>query len=239
MIIQVNRRIDAVLAIDPGPELSAYMVLSDGRPGLFAKIPNEQLKKDLRQFFSDGLPTLACEMIQAQGMGVGAETFETVFWTGRFREAWPGEFVRVYRRQVKSHICGSMKAKDKNIRQALIDKFGGDSRAIGGKKCPRCKGKCWLGRDHTPCQCNAGWLHPPGPLNGISADCWSALAIAVTWRETVFRTETAAPRSPAGSADEYKQAGGVGRPAKPPSAASRSFGFAPRQPSPLSASRPA
>ena len=57
------------------------------------------------------------------------------------------------------HLCGSAKAKDSNIRQAIIDRYGGDpKRCIGTKKAP-------------------------GPLYGISADQWAALALALTAAE--------------------------------------------------------
>ncbi|MGH7470493.1 MAG: hypothetical protein ACRENP_21315 [Longimicrobiales bacterium] len=52
------------------------------------------------------------------------------------------------------HLCKNPKAKDQNIRQALIDLLG----APGTKK-------------------------NPGPTYGISGDAWSALAIAVTARD--------------------------------------------------------
>jgi hypothetical protein len=55
----------------------------------------------------------------------------------------------VYRNAVKLHICGTPRAKDPNIRQALIDKYG----APGTKK-------------------------NPGPTYGVSSHLWSALAIA-------------------------------------------------------------
>jgi hypothetical protein len=60
------------------------------------------------------------------------------------------------RRAVKLALCGDSRAKDANIRQALIDRFGGKDAAIGRKAAP-------------------------GPLYGISRDVWSALAIAVTY----------------------------------------------------------
>jgi len=56
---------------------------------------------------------------------------------------------------VKMHLCGQARAKDANIRQALIDRFGG-AAAIGRKAAP-------------------------GPLYGISGDVWQALGLAVTW----------------------------------------------------------
>jgi hypothetical protein len=80
-------------------------------------------------------------------------------WIGRFVEAWRGSYTLMFRREVKLHLCGQARAKDPNVRQALIDRFGpGREKAIGTKK-------------------------QPGPLYGVSADVWSALAVAVTWSE--------------------------------------------------------
>jgi len=95
------------------------------------------------------------EQIAAMGMAVGAEVFETCFWSGRFAEAWGGSFERLKRHEIKMHLCGNMRAKDANIRVALMDRFGG-SQSVGKKK-------------------------TPGPLYGIAGDQWSALAVAVTW----------------------------------------------------------
>ena len=65
---------------------------------------------------------------------------------------------RIGRKAVKIHLCGSMRAKDPNIRQALIDRYGGSS-AIGRKA-------------------------TPGPLYGVAGDVWAALAVAVTHADT-------------------------------------------------------
>jgi hypothetical protein len=82
--------------------------------------------------------------------------FETVFWIGRFCQAWRGEYVRIHRREVKLHLCNSARAKDANVRQALIDRFGpGKDRAIGKKA-------------------------SKGPLYGFKSDLWAALGVAVT-----------------------------------------------------------
>jgi len=88
--------------------------------------------------------------------------FETCVWIGRFIQAWGrGEFV--YRKEACVELCGSAKAKDPNIRQALIDRW----KPTGGGKTPQ-----------------VGTQSKPGPLRGISGDQWSALAIAVTYYET-------------------------------------------------------
>ena len=62
------------------------------------------------------------------------------------------------RQTVKATLCHDTRAKDANVRQALLDRFGG-SAAIGRKA-------------------------TPGPLYGVSRDVWSALALAVCYAET-------------------------------------------------------
>lgn len=148
-----------ILAIDPGTTESAFVILEDGRPVDFAKIPNWSLLEQVRRDWV-AVDHMAVEMIASYGMPVGKEVFETVLFIGRLIEAWKGTTIPalVYRREVKIHLCGSMKAKDGNIRQALVDRFGGEV-AIGKKK-------------------------TPGPLYGIAGDVWSALAVAVTFAET-------------------------------------------------------
>jgi hypothetical protein len=108
---------------------------------------------------------MAIEMIASYGMPVGAEVFDTCVWIGRFTQAWPAATVPIFRKDVKMHLCGQTKAKDKNVRQALIDRFGpGKDKAIGKKA-------------------------KPGPLYGYSGDLWAALAVAVTYYDSVSRID--------------------------------------------------
>jgi hypothetical protein len=99
---------------------------------------------------------LGIEMIACYGMPVGAEVFETCIWIGRFIERWGSHAFYIYRKDVKLHLCGQARAKDANVRQALIDRYGSSQKkAIGTKKAP-------------------------GPLYGISSHVWSALGVAIT-----------------------------------------------------------
>ena len=75
-------------------------------------------------------------MIASYGMAVGKDVFETCIWIGRFTELARLQNIEVeyiYRKDEKINLCNSMKAKDSNIRQALIDRFG----EVGTKKDPR------------------------------------------------------------------------------------------------------
>jgi hypothetical protein len=102
-------------------------------------------------------PILVIEQIECMGMAVGREVFETVCWAGRFCEAWEAHgwpVVWLTRRAVKLHLCGTSRAKDTNVRQALLDRYGGKAATKKG-----------------------------GPLFGMKSHLWSALALAVTYRE--------------------------------------------------------
>jgi len=142
-----------VTAIDPGPKQSAYAVM-DGKTILYSgKIPNDELIQSSHLSFPD---QIAIEMIACYGMAVGAEVFDTCVWIGRFTQASASAVSRVFRKDVKIHLCNSMKAKDANIRQAIIDIYGG-STAIGTKK-------------------------EPGPLRGVAGDVWAAIGVGLTFQ---------------------------------------------------------
>lgn len=154
-----------VLGLDPGTEQSALVTFNGESVEDHRILSNRELLAFLHEFRSslhhDVTHVLVIEQIESFGMAVGRETFETVFWTGRFAEAWcPKRFDRLPRRIIKTHLCHSARATDANIRQALIDRFGpATEKAIGSKK-------------------------QPGPLFGIKSHCWAALAVAITWFDT-------------------------------------------------------
>jgi hypothetical protein len=146
----------AWLAIDPGSEQSAWVLFAEAKPVNFGIEPNPDLLRHLHNWHE--LPPfdrVAIEKVESFGMAVGAEVFETVFWSGRFAEAIRNlPLVRVGRRAVKLHLCSDSRAKDANIRAALIDRYGGPGATKKG-----------------------------GPLYGVSKDVWAALAVAVTASE--------------------------------------------------------
>lgn len=148
-----------IAAIDPGTEKSGWVVFEQGRVLGAGVTQNTELLVMVTEQFAaiDGRPVdvLAIEMIASYGMSVGESTFRTVWWTGRFAHEWwstrgylPMEVVR---QDVKLHVCKSMKAKDSNIRTALIDLIG-----------PK------------------GTAAKPGPTFGVASHAWQALGVAVT-----------------------------------------------------------
>lgn len=137
--------------IDPGTVQSGWVLLENGKV-LDSGVDDNH---DLLTWVKHGqhADLLAIEMIANMGMAVGKSTFDTVRWIGRFQQAWrdPDAVRFVYRHEVKQHLCGTQRAKDPNVRQALLDKIG----LQGTKK-------------------------SPGPTHGVKSHAWSALAVAVT-----------------------------------------------------------
>jgi hypothetical protein len=154
-----------VYALDPGPEKSALVAFSDTNGPVSGAIwQNDELLQALKGGPVGGTAHLVIEQVESYGMPVGREVFETVFWSGRFVEAWQSRglrfsWSRLPRRAVKLALCGTARATDATIRCALLDRYGpGKERAVGVKA-------------------------KPGPLYGIKADLWQALALAVTYQD--------------------------------------------------------
>jgi len=148
-----------ILAIDPGSEFSA-VVLFDGSKILDHFIYMNQDVGDVIEGCDADI--LAVEMVASYGMPVGATIFETCVWVGRFIERWfttqvELPYMQIYRKDVKMHLCQSMRAKDSNIIQALKDRFG----------------------DYTYGKTGKGTKKNPAMLYGVHDDEWQALAVAV------------------------------------------------------------
>lgn len=156
-----------VTGIDPGPSMTAYALYDGTAVCGHGKVANADLREQIIQQGFFGSSAVVFEKVTSFGMPVGSEVFETVFWTGRFFEAIHGHVqegavvARLSRIDVKRHMCNDVRAKDANIRQAVIERFtaGGNPKEARGTK------------------------KAPGPLYGIKSDCWSALAVAITWFE--------------------------------------------------------
>ena len=160
--------VEAVLAIDPGPTESAWVIWDGKKIRRYGAGFNSQVLNLVGEHGAYG--ELVIEQIAAMGMAVGAEIFETVFWSGRFAQAFGREFHRLPRMTVKMHLCRDSRAKDGNLRQAIIDRLGAPSRTEhylgpkGGEK----------------------RRVIPGPTAGIVGDQWQALALALTWWDRKF-----------------------------------------------------
>ena len=145
----------AILAIDPGPTKSAYVIFTDGLPTATEKLPNEEVLAIARHWRGSAT---AIEWITVASIA-GAEIYQTCRWVGRFEQASDVPVVLLPRADVLQHFFGkrNVKGADALIRRTMLDRYGGD----GAK----------------------GVKAHPGPLYGFHADCWSALAVAIAHAE--------------------------------------------------------
>ena len=149
-----------VLAIDPGNRQSAWCMIDVEtlRPLFFDKEENQVVLTAVQHIPYD---SIVIERVASYGMAVGRDVFETCEWVGRFTQAARVPPDYVYRQEEKLHICGDSRAKDTNIRRALIDRFAQHDlkNGKGTKK-------------------NPDWFY------GFSADVWAAYAVGITYIET-------------------------------------------------------
>lgn len=167
-----------ILAVDPGNEATGWALIDaeDLRPLRIGKQENEAAYLEVLGACSElmadepgGIEVyIAVEMIASYGMPVGAEVFDTCVWIGELKERFrhwltKADFRLIYRRDEKLAICGSPKANDATIKQALVDRFarGEKNYGKGTKKAP-------------------GWFY------GFRADIWAAYAVGVTYHDLYF-----------------------------------------------------
>lgn len=161
-----------LVAIDPGTTQSGWVMMHGCTVLYAAVLDNESCRKWIR-YELDRDCAVVVEVMSSYGMPIGEETIETIKWSGRFIEAATGKprvVGELRRKEIKLHLCGSLRAKDSNIWQAILDRYGG-SNAVGTKK-------------------------KPGPLYGVKSHARQALAVAICWQEKLL--EHAAPVLDAG-----------------------------------------
>jgi hypothetical protein len=145
-----------VLAIDPGNTHSAWVLYDADARALLSHGKHENA--EVRALILSGeIPStahFAIEFPESFGAKVWNQVFLTALWAGRFIECWGGPHVLMSRVKVKTHVTGSAKSKDAQVRQCLLDRWGGENAKRKG-----------------------------GPLYGVTADRWAALAIAVAYAD--------------------------------------------------------
>ena len=151
-----------IFAIDPGDSESGYAVIRmpDFKLLQFGKVKNSELLSLIPDIVSS-VDGFAIEMVDNYGMAVGKHVFETCVWIGRFiQKARPFKHNYIYRREEKLCLCGSMKAKDTNIKQALINRYAKHDFKTG-----------------------KGVKKNPDTFYGVAKDVWQAIAVGVTYYE--------------------------------------------------------
>ena len=151
---------EILLSLDVGTVESAYCLVESKtyKPIEFGKIYNEELLKIVK---GADYNKLVYEEFQCYGMPIGESTIKSITWNGRYiQSALDKEkpVFPIYRKEEKINLCNSVKAKDSNIRQALIDRFArfDFKNGKGTKK-------------------QQDWFY------GFKSDMWAAYAVAVTY----------------------------------------------------------
>ena len=162
-----------ILAADPGTYETGWVTYDTEKHEVYefgistnADFKNKSIKVYKNQIGGFTPSIFAYEMIghYGTGMSVGNSVFETCIWIGRFEEAWGNTdtICRVLNREIRLTLCGSVRAKEKNVHLATKQKF----EPTGGGKDPY-----------------KGTKAQPGPLYGMKSHIFSALAVALTWKE--------------------------------------------------------
>lgn len=147
-----------ILSLDVGTTETGYCYTDDYEIIEFGKIDNNELLEKVKTY---DYKLLVYEEFASYGMAIGQSTIKSITWNGRYMQTALDRNIPVsyvFRKDEKINLCGSMKAKDSNIRQALIDRFA---------KFDFKNGK--------------GTKKNPDYFYGFSKDMWSAYCICVTW----------------------------------------------------------
>lgn len=154
-----------IIAIDPGNFRSAFAVMAAGdcapvRAGLRE---NAMMRQTLAGEIERGeIACVVIERVASYGMAVGRDVFETCEWIGRFTELAEGLGAPVdyiYRLEEKEWLCHNTRARDSNVRAALIARFARHDLKNG-----------------------KGTKANPDVFYGFSADMWAAAAVGATWQ---------------------------------------------------------
>jgi hypothetical protein len=140
-----------VLSVDPGQSVSAYVKLSQSAIVDHGMKRNEDV---LSIVATSNFTELAIEMIASYGMRVGKSVFETCVFIGELKATAEARGVPVrlvYRKDVKKFVCGTHLANDRDVRRAMVERYG-----------------------------DSGSKSAPGRTYGITQDVWQALALATT-----------------------------------------------------------
>ena len=152
-----------IMGIDPGNTHTAYAIISevDCFPYRHGKLENEEFASMLKHAHLN-VSVYVIERVACYGMAVGHEVFDTCEWIGRFTQIIKDSRLRnpeyILRMDEKMAICHDSKAKDCNIRRALIDQFARHDFKFG-----------------------KGTKKNPDFFYSFAADEWAAFAVAYTY----------------------------------------------------------
>ena len=156
-----------ILAIDPGSTESAWVVYDQGKLIRFGIDDNDTTIGVVAEFaFHDHGMRLAIEDVRSFGQVIGQTILDTAKFIGAVGHCWKlyrdidsRPCLEIPRKTIVTRLCGLATKGDPAVRRAIINRYGGEKKAVGTKKAP-------------------------GPLYGVTYDVWQALAVAITADET-------------------------------------------------------
>lgn len=150
-----------IFAIDPGNEYSAYVLFDEKEEKIIAygKLPNEEVYVKTQEYSK--VSSLCCiEMLSAYGQ-IGKTVLDTCVWVGIFAEAYGRDRVEfIFRKSIVTAVTGNPRVNDSAIRTVMITRYGNGNTK---KK-------------------QTGTI-----LEGITADIWQALALAVYKSDQIMK----------------------------------------------------
>lgn len=151
-----------IIAIDPGTLKSGFVFYDTETSKVLrhGHIENGKLLEALKGAEADAI---AVERFESFGRNFGESCILTIFAIGQFDIAWPGPRFYVKRSEIKRWLTGNRRHGDKQVKAALVERWGGKDKAVGSKKSGHC-----------------------GPLYGLkTSHCWAALAVAVYFQDNI------------------------------------------------------
>lgn len=165
-----------LLAVDPGSERSAWVLYLAGSILEHGLAENRVVRAELPRLravhptalllieFPRAYAVMPKSAPGADGKPRGRpfvpqQVLVTCREAGRFIERWGEPYYDLDRSEVKRTLCGWRGATDAHVRAAIVARYGGSREVAVGTKAK------------------------PGPLWGIKADEFAALALALAWRE--------------------------------------------------------
>lgn len=149
-----------IAGIDPGPITSGLCIWDTNKQKILfhhKEFLNDNIEMGEISYNDGAISTsnythidvYIIEDIKSYGMAVGESVFATCKQIGRLQERLIG-VVTAYKRDIQLHFCNTTKAKDKNIKRVLLDRFG-----------------------------EKGTKKNPGTTYGLSDHAWDAFALCI------------------------------------------------------------
>jgi hypothetical protein len=167
-----------LLAVDPGSEYSAlvYFVEACDKPGNMEirhkeYVSNEEL---IGKLSVENLEAVLIETPRPRAEPVSSETFQMAIWIGRFVQVCDARDIKwghIFYERVCLAVVRSTRMTDPQRRLAIIEIFGGEAIAIGGKRCDNCDNRGSFSGGRGPCdECNENG-QVPGKKAGTMRQC--------------------------------------------------------------------